>query len=70
MGVNKSGVCGVMYSVVDYPTMSFIDEVWITVSADQKAKEISININYVPKFPNPFDAYFYLLENFKEEEIV
>lgn len=21
-------------------------------------------------FPNPFDAYFYLLENFKEEEIV
>ena len=29
---------------------------------------IAVTVEY--HFPNPFDAYFYLLENYKEEEIV
>jgi uncharacterized membrane protein len=65
MGFDKSGVCGMTYSVVEYNGVN--EKVYITCSYYAHLKDRGLTYtNYIyPQFSNPFDAYFWLLENVK-----
>ncbi len=55
------------------PTICTIAEYgddYMTIAFSKGGNTIMFNEHVTPIFPNHFDAYFYLLENFKEEEIV
>lgn len=48
------------------------DERWVRVELSLRDDLTEVVWEFISEvsFPNPFDAYFYLLENYKEEEIV
>jgi hypothetical protein len=55
------------YTVNQHANGLFFIEVW-SVRVEDKA--MALKQKWMMGHKNPFDAYFYLLENFKEEEIV
>lgn len=55
-----------VYAAMQHP----FSEEWIIGLYIQNGDELTLNNHLNVTFPNPFDAYSWLLENIKEEEIV
>ncbi len=68
MGINKSGVCG-MKGIYTIQESLFNGSFYACKIIDSTALYKTF-FYFAVNFPNPFDAYFYLLENYKEGEIV
>lgn len=65
-----NGLCG-MIRKRRRSVIAVSEDDWITYKYYRyMEREILFEFVQSPRFPNPFDAYFYLLENYKEEEIV